>query len=192
MILPIRRFGDAVLRKDAADIEADTPELQTLIDNMIETMHNAEGVGIAAPQVGEAIRLFVVDVHHLEEEYEKEHKTPFPDKWKAPIAFINPEILAESEDEIEFEEGCLSIPEIREMVVRPRAITIRFLDRHFQAQTWEVDKIMARVIQHEFDHIEGVLFIDHISAFKRRMLRRKLQEITKGTLIPSYPMAPVA
>ena len=189
MILPIRRYGDPVLRKEAQEITSNTPELQTLIDNMFETMKNADGVGLAAPQIGESIRLFVVDVRHYEEDYQEKTGEPFPDAWKECMVFINPEIIAESDEESEFEEGCLSVPNIHEMVTRPSKISLQYLDRHFTPQKMEVDKLMARVIQHEHDHLDGILFLDHMSAFKRRMLQRKLRDIQRGVLETKYPMA---
>ncbi|HRK73355.1 MAG TPA: peptide deformylase [Rhodothermales bacterium] len=189
MILPIRRYGDPVLRKEAQEITSNTPELQTLIDNMFETMKNADGVGLAAPQIGESIRLFVVDVRHYEEDYQEKTGEPFPDAWKECMVFINPEIIAESDEESEFEEGCLSVPDIHEMVTRPSKISLQYLDRHFTPQKMEVDKLMARVIQHEHDHLDGILFLDHMSAFKRRMLQRKLRDIQRGVLETKYPMA---
>ncbi|MBL7977105.1 MAG: peptide deformylase [Bacteroidetes Order II. Incertae sedis bacterium] len=189
MILPIRRYGDPVLRKEAQAITSNTPELQTLIDNMFETMKNADGVGLAAPQIGESIRLFVVDVRHYEEDYQEKTGEPFPDAWKECMVFINPEIIAESDEESEYEEGCLSVPDIHEMVTRPSKISLQYLDRNFAPQTMEVDKLVARVIQHEHDHLEGILFLDHMSAFKRRMLQRKLRDIQRGVLETKYPMA---
>ena len=181
MILPIRVYGDGVLREVTEDVKANSQELQELIDNMIETMHAAEGIGLAAPQVGRRERIFVVDV------------TPtFDDPaeleafWRQPMVFINPEITWESDDEEEFEEGCLSIPDIREVVVRPKQIRMSYLDRKFQPQEIEADDILARVLQHEFDHLEGVLFIDHISPFRRRLLRRRLREIARGEVEAEY------
>lgn len=188
MILPIYPYGNPVLRAECEDITGDTPELQQLIEDMIETMHGASGIGLAAPQIGKNLHLFVVDISHLEEDYEKDEGQPFPELWKNPIVFINPEITDESETLSDFEEGCLSIPDIREVVTRPTEVQIRFLDRHFKTHDWRVDRLLARVIQHEYDHIEGILFVDHLSAFKRRMLRRKLQEIARGNIETDYKM----
>ena len=181
MILPIRVYGDGILREATEDVTTNSDELQELIDNMIETMRAAEGIGLAAPQVGRRERVFVVDI------------TPtFDDPQEAlmvgpqPMVFINPEIIWESEEESEFEEGCLSIPDIREIVVRPKRISIAYLDRDFHPQEIEAGEILARVLQHEYDHLEGVLFIDHISPFKRRLLRRRLREIAKGEVEAEY------
>lgn len=189
MILPIRRYGDPVLRQETQPIMKNTPKLQQLIDDMIETMHQADGIGLAAPQIGESIRLFVADVSHFEETFEEETGEPFPENWRTPIAFINPEIIDESDDEVDFEEGCLSVPDIREMITRPAGIRVKFLDRNFDVHEWDVSRIMARVFQHEFDHIEGVLFLDHLSSFKRRMLQRKLRDIQRGEIETPYLMA---
>jgi len=189
MILPIIRYGDPILRKEAQKITENTPELQTLIENMFETMKNAEGVGLAAPQIGQSIRLFVVDIRHYEEDYQEKTGEPFPEDWKSVMVFINPDIVEEGEEESDYEEGCLSVPDIHEMVTRPSKIKLRYLDRHFVQQEMTVDKLLARVIQHEYDHLEGVLFLDHLSAFKRRMLQRKLRDIQRGLLETKYPMA---
>jgi peptide deformylase len=186
MILPIRVYGDPALRVQADDVTEDAPELQQLIDDMIETMHGAAGIGLAAPQVGRTERLFVVDLSPLMDEMTPEERAALPPQ---PMVLINPEIVAESEDETEFEEGCLSIPDVREIVVRPERIRIEYLDRHFEPQTLEVEALLARVIQHEYDHLEGVLFVDHISAFRRRLLRRRLREMAKGKVDADYPLA---
>lgn len=188
MILPIYPLGHPILRQEANKIDNDSPELQALIDDMIETMHSASGIGIAAPQVGQSLRLFVADLSHLEEDYEKDNNEPFPDRWKAPLVFINPEITEASKQVCDFEEGCLSIPDVREIVARPASVRIKFQDRQFNAHDWEADRILARVIQHEYDHIEGVLFIDHLSSFKRRMLKRKLQDVQRGKIETEYKM----
>ena len=181
MILPIRVYGDGVLRDVTEDVKANSPELQELIDNMIETMHAAEGIGLAAPQVGRRERLFVVDVTPTFDD-----PVELEGFWPQPMVFINPEITWESDEEGEFEEGCLSIPDIREVVVRPTSIRIAYLDREFRPQEIEAEEILARVLQHEYDHLEGVLFIDHISPFKRRLLRRRLREMARGEVEADY------
>lgn len=186
MILPIRVYGDPALRVQTEDVTEDSPELQQLIDDMIETMRGAAGIGLAAPQVGRTERLFIVDLSPLLDEMTPEERAALPPQ---PMVFINPDIVWESEADVEFEEGCLSIPDIREIVTRPEQIRIEYLDRHFEPQALDVDALLARVIQHEFDHLEGVLFVDHISAFRRRLLRRRLRDMTKGNVEADYPLA---
>lgn len=187
MILPIRIYGDPILRGETETISADSPELQELIDDMIETMRGAEGVGLAAPQVGRSERVFVADITNMLEP--EDDRSDLPEQ---PMVFINPEITWEGEGESEFEEGCLSIPDIREEVIRPESIRVGYLDRHFNEQELHVDDILARVIQHELDHLHGVLFIDHISPFRRRLLRRRLRDITKGEVEADYVLHPPA
>jgi peptide deformylase len=178
MIYPIVVFGDPVLRKAAEPITAEYPELKKLITDMFETMYNAHGVGLAAPQIGKAIRLFIVDGSPMDEKDLADFKK----------VFINPEILDESEDEWKFEEGCLSIPGIREGVERPEKITLRYQDEHFNTHQEEFDGLKARIIQHEYDHIEGILFTDHLSAFKKSLLRGRLNAMSKGDVDASYPV----
>ncbi|MDA0379450.1 MAG: peptide deformylase [Bacteroidetes bacterium] len=184
MVLPIYLLGTDELRVETSDVKEDSAELQKLIDDMIETMHAAKGIGLAAPQVGRLERLFVVDVSPMEEDFE-ESGVPMPDQ---PMVFINADIVAESEEDSEFEEGCLSIPDVHEVVERPEALRIRYLDREFNQREEEYDGILARVIQHEYDHVDGVLFIDHLTAFKRRLLKRRLQDIREGRADASYPV----
>lgn len=178
MILPIYVYGAPILTQRTIEVTENTPELQQLIDDMIETMHGASGIGLAAPQVGRSERLFVVDLSPMEEEGAE----------SAPMVFINPEIYEESEEDEEYEEGCLSIPDIREYVIRPEGIRLRYLDRHLKKHDIVADGMLARVIQHEFDHLDGVLFLDHISAFKRRLLKRRLKDMTKGKVEADYPL----
>ena len=180
MILPIYVYGAPILTAGTDEVEADSPELQTLIDNMFQTMHGAAGIGLAAPQVGRRERLFVVDLSPIEDEQD-----PIA---MQPLVFINPVILEESVDEGEFEEGCLSIPDIREYVYRPQAIRVQYLDRNFNKLEMEVEGMLARVIQHEYDHLEGILFLDYLTAFKRRLLRRKLKDIERGRVDVDYPL----
>jgi peptide deformylase len=184
MILPIYAYGTEALREETEPVQENSEELQELIDNMIETMHAAAGIGLAAPQVGRTERLFVVDATPMAEEIEAEGETLPPQ----PMVFINPEITWESEGEVDFEEGCLSIPEVREVVTRPERIQIAYRDREFRKQEREVGSVLARVIQHEFDHLEGVLFVDHLSAFRKRLLKRSLREIARGDLDADYLM----
>jgi peptide deformylase len=178
MILPILAFGDPILRKTGQPVPPDYKGLHELVANMWETMYNAHGVGLAAPQVGKSINLFVVDTAVFAED-------------KFPVlkqVFINAEMLAEWGTEWEYEEGCLSIPHIRENVSRPSNIRIRFQDETFKWHEQEFDAISARVIQHEYDHCKGVLFIDHLSEFKRRLLKNKLVNISKGAVKTEYKM----
>ena len=183
MILPIRLYGDPVLRRGTADVPGDSANVQQLIDNMIDTMQGASGIGLAAPQVGRTERIFVADLAAAEAQSED-----VSGKASEPMAFINPEILWESEEESEFEEGCLSIPDLCETVKRPGRIQVTYLDRHFRPQELEVAGLSARVIQHEVDHLEGIFFVDRISAFRRRLLRRKLREIANGKAEADYSL----
>lgn len=185
MVLPIYVYGTEALRQETEPIEENTEALQTLVDNMIETMYAASGIGLAAPQVGRSERLFVVDVSAMAEEMEEDGEVLPPQ----PMVFINPEIVWESEATCDFEEGCLSIPDVREMVTRPETIAIRYRDRHFEEQELEVGSVLARVIQHEYDHLDGVLFTDHLSAFRQRLLRRTLKRMARGEVEADYPLA---
>jgi peptide deformylase len=180
MIYPIVIYGDPILKAQAKEIDKSYPGLEKLIADMYDTMHNANGIGIAAPQIGKDIRLFVVDASPIGEEEGKEDLKEFK------RVFINAEILEESDDEWKFEEGCLSIPGIREMVERPEKILLRYRDEKFQLHEEEFDGIAARIIQHEYDHIEGILFIEHISAFKRSLLKGRLNSLTKGDFDVNY------
>ena len=184
MILPIYAYGTDALRANTEPVEENTEALQTLIDNMIETMHAAPGVGLAAPQVGRTERLFVVDATPNAEEIEHDGETLPPQ----PMVFINPEIAWESDTEVDFEEGCLSIPDVQQAVTRPERIHIEYLDRDFKRRELEVGSVLARIIQHEFDHIEGILFTDHLSAFRKRLLKRTLREMAEGEVEADYPM----
>ena len=184
MVLPIRLFGDPALREPAHPVTCMDDNLEALIADMIETMHNANGIGLAAPQVGRFERVFVVDISPLFESMSDDEVAEMPDQ---PMVCINPEIIAESDEEEEFEEGCLSIPDILEDVVRPSIVRIKYLDSSFVPRQLEVGAMLARVIQHEYDHLEGVLFLDRISAFRRQMLKRKLREIARGETAAEYP-----
>ena len=187
MILPIVAYGDAVLKRKAKDIASDYPNLSELIGNMYETMYNAFGVGLAAPQIGLPIRLFIVDTSPFAEdetisESELEQLRDFKQ------TFINAEIIEEEGDEWVFNEGCLSIPNIREDVFRKPEITIKYLDEDFNQHIKTFDGLIARVIQHEYDHIEGILFTDKISSFKKRLIKTKLTNISKGKIEVDYKM----
>ncbi len=189
MILPIVVYGDPVLRKIAEPIDANYPDLEKLIVNMFETMYHADGVGIAAPQVGKAIRLFLVDTEPAGDDDEDNDEFTAEEKKKLKAfkrVFINAKMLSESGDEWAFKEGCLSIPYIRENVNRQSEIEIEYYDQHFKKHTEKFDGMIARVIQHEYDHIEGKLFTDKISPLKRKMLAGKLTDISKGKVDPDY------
>lgn len=181
MILSITAYGDPVLKKRGADITPDYPGLEDLIKNMFATMYNAEGVGLAAPQVGRSIRLFVVDTVQVEDEKK-------PDFKGIKKAFINPEILSEEGEEWKYEEGCLSIPGIRGDVYRQPKIRIRYQNEQFGWQEEEYDAMNARVIQHEYDHIEGILFTDKLHPLKKKMVLSKLQKIARGDVKAHYKM----
>lgn len=183
MILPIIAYGTHVLRRQADPIAAEYPELEKLIANMWETMYNAHGVGLAAPQIGLSIRLFVVDSVQLEDDEEREMEQTGIKK-----VFINAQILHEDGEPWLYEEGCLSIPDIRAEVSRPDLVRIRYFDENFQEHTEEFDGLNGRIIQHEYDHIEGKLFTDRISPLKRRLLKNRLEDITKGKVDVRYKM----
>lgn len=187
MILPIVGYGDPVLRKKAEDISKDDPRLKQIITDMYETMYNAYGVGLAAPQVGLSIRLFVIDTKPFSEDEDltKEEQEQLAGFRKT---FINPVITKEEGEEWGFNEGCLSIPEVREDVYRHERITIEYYDEDFNKQTEVYDGLRARVIQHEYDHIEGILFTDRISSLKKRLIQKKLQNIMEGKTRPDYKM----
>lgn len=187
MILPIVAYGDPVLRKVAKEIDANYPELDKLISNMWETMNNAQGVGIAAPQIGKSIRLFVIDASPFgdDEELSEEDRNALKN---FKHVFINAKIVEESGDEWAFNEGCLSIPEVREDVFRQENITIEYQDENFQIQTKSLSGLAARVFQHEYDHIEGVLFTDKLSSLKKRLIKKKLENISKGKINADYRM----
>jgi peptide deformylase len=186
MILPIVAFGDPVLKKKAVDIKKDYPGLSQLIANMFETMKKAKGVGLAAPQVGVSIRLFIIDaapyVDDKEEEKDEEGLKTFRK------VFINAHILEEEGEKWKFNEGCLSIPAIREDVERKPELRIRYLDEKFVQHEETFDGVRARIIQHEYDHIDGILFTDRINPLRKRLLKRKLTDISKGIVEVSYKM----
>lgn len=179
MIYPIVMYGDPVLRTRAKDIEVGT-DLKQLIDDMYETMHNASGIGLAAPQIGKGIRLFVVDGTILEEE---------PGMADFKKAFINPQIIDETGTPWEYEEGCLSIPNIREKVARKEKLRIRYYNEEWQQVEETYDAMKARIIQHEYDHLEGKMFVDYLPALKKRLLKGKLADISKGKVDTDYRIA---
>ncbi|SHJ26857.1 peptide deformylase [Pseudozobellia thermophila] len=187
MILPIVAYGDPVLRKMCKDIPQDYPKLKELLNNMWETMYNASGVGLAAPQVGLPIRIFVVDTTPFanDEDLSAEEKERLNGFKKV---FINAHVQEETGDEWPFNEGCLSIPDIREDVKRKETLTLTYFDEDFKEHTETYDGLLARVIQHEYDHIEGILFTDKLSALKKRMLKGRLNNISKGKVSVEYRM----
>lgn len=187
MILPIVGYGDPVLRKVGEAITAEYPNLTATIANMYDTMYNACGVGLAAPQVGLAIRLFIVDTEPFSdsEDLTKEEASQLKGFKKT---FINAKILKEEGEEWAFNEGCLSIPDVREDVYRKEKITIEYVDENFEKKIEVYDGLIARVIQHEYDHIEGILFTDKISMLKKTLIKKKLQNIMEGKSRPDYRM----
>lgn len=190
MILPIVVYGDPVLRKVGEEIDENYEGLTNLIKNMFDTMYNANGVGLAAPQVGKAIRLFIIDTQPFSESDDDEDDEFTPEQKKQLKAFkkvfINARILKEEGAEWKFNEGCLSIPKIREDVNRLPNIEIEYYDENFKKHKEKYDGVIARVIQHEYDHIEGKLFTDIISPFKRKMISGKLNDIAKGKITADY------
>jgi peptide deformylase len=187
MIIPIYGYGEPVLRKVAATIAPDYPNLNDIISNMYDTMYNAYGVGLAAPQVGMPIRLFLIDTTPFSDDKDlsKEEQEQLKNFKKT---FINAKILKEEGDEWGFNEGCLSIPDVREDVYRKERITIEYCEEDFVMKTEVYDGLIARVIQHEYDHIEGILFTDRISSLKKTLIKKKLQNIMDGKAFPDYRM----
>ncbi len=189
MILPIVAYGHPVLRKVAEDITPDYPNLAKFIDDMWETMYGSNGVGLAAPQVNKAIRLFVVDSTQIFDNMDDEDKKRnYPDAPGVKKVFINAHIKELTGDEWSYNEGCLSIPRIREDIYREETVTLEYVDENFQPHTETFRGITARVILHEYDHIDGKLFIDHISPFKRKLIKGKLDDISKGKINVDYKM----
>lgn len=180
-VLPIVTYNDPILKQKTDPVSEDSKELQLLIDDMFETMYQASGVGLAAPQIGKSIQIFVMDADAITEEMEDEADA-------GPITLINPEIIKEDDEKVRLEEGCLSIPEVRDEVTRPKSITVKYRDRDFNEQTLDASGWVARVIQHEYDHLQGVLFLDYLSAFKRRLHKSTLKKIDKGKLETDYPL----
>jgi peptide deformylase len=192
MILPIVAYGDPVLRKKAVDITKDYPGLSQLIANMFDTMNNSKGVGIAAPQVGVSIRLFIIDtapyVSDDDEDDEENDEDEKEELRNFKKIFINAQILKEEGEKWKFNEGCLSIPTIREDVERQPELRIRYLDENFVEHEEFYKGLRARIIQHEYDHIDGILFTDKINPLRKRLLKRKLSDISKGLVEVSYKM----
>jgi peptide deformylase len=187
MILPIVAYGDPVLRKVSKEIDQEYRDLKQLIEHMWETMYGSHGVGLAAPQIGKAIRLFVIDAAPFAEDEDLSQEEQNQLK-AAKMVFINAKIIEESGVEWSFNEGCLSIPDVREEVMRKSTITVEYQDENFVKKTEVFDGVLARVIQHEYDHIEGILFTDKLSPLKKRMLKGKLSNISKGKIQVDYKM----
>jgi peptide deformylase len=180
MVLPILAYGHPTLRRISEDIEKDYPGLDELVEDMFDTMYLTSGVGLAAPQVGKSIRLFIVDASPFAEEV--------PEAKEFKRVFINAQIVEEKGEEWSFNEGCLSLPDIREDVIRKPGIRIQYYDENFEYHDDKFSKVMARIIQHEYDHLEGVLFVDRISNIRKMLLKRKLSDISKGNIDVDYKM----
>ncbi|GFR74516.1 peptide deformylase [Elysia marginata] len=187
MILPIYAYGNPILRVKAKDVDPDEGFLKGLVSDMFETMKHANGVGLAAPQIGKSLRIFVVDASPFsQDESYSERERDFLYTFKR--TFINPRIIEETGDEWNYEEGCLSIPNIREDISRQELIKLNYRDEIGNSKTEVFKGIVARIIQHEYDHLEGILFTDKISAFKRRVLKKKLENIQKGNIDNDFEM----
>ena len=187
MILPIIAYGDPVLRKLGKSIDKEYPALESLLENMFETMYGAKGIGLAAPQIGLPIRIFIVDATPFKDDEELElEERNFLSTFKQ--VFINAQIIDETGDEWVFNEGCLSIPDVREDVFRNETVKIEYLDEKFEKHTKEFSGIAARIIQHEYDHIQGILFTDKLSSLKKRLIKGKLANISKGKIRIDYRM----
>ena len=188
MTLPIVAYGAPVLRKVCSDITPDYPNLDSLIEDMWETMYTSNGVGLAAPQVNRDIRLFVVDSSQVFKNQDEEDKGKYADEPGIKQVFINAHIKQLDGDDWTYNEGCLSIPKIREDVIRPEEVMIEYVDENFQPKTEKFVGLTARIVQHEYDHIEGKLFIDYLKPLRKKMLRGKLNDISKGKLKMDYKM----
>lgn len=187
MILPIVAYGNPILRKPAAPITADYPGLKALIDDMWETMYASSGVGLAGPQVNKPIRLFVIDSAQIFANMEEDDER-YPDEPGIKKVFINAELIDLTGEEWVYNEGCLSIPKIREDIQRPELITLKYVDENFVPHTETFTGLTARIIQHEYDHIDGKLFIDYLKPLKKKLLQGKLNDISKGKIKVDYKM----
>lgn len=188
MILPIVAYGHPVLRKECEDIDTDYPELKKLITDMWETMYNSNGVGLAAPQINRGIRLFVVDTEQIVENFDAEDKKLYPDEKPVKQVFINAHRIDAYGEPWAYNEGCLSIPRIREDVIRPQTLHLRYLDENFQEKETIFSGVTARVVMHEYDHIDGKLFIDYLPSLKKRLIKKKLSDISNGKVKVDYRM----
>ncbi|HSZ85861.1 MAG TPA: peptide deformylase [Puia sp.] len=188
MILPIVAYGSPILRTVCKDIDADYPDLSVLIENMWETMYNSSGVGLAAPQVNKNVRLFVIDSTQIFTNLDEDDKGKYPDAPGIKQVFINAHVQKLNGEKWSYNEGCLSIPKIREDIWRNEEVTIEYVDENFEPHTKTFNGITARVILHEYDHIEGKLFIDYLQPLKRKLLKSKLDDISKGKVSVDYKM----
>jgi len=188
MILPIVAYGSPVLRKVCDDISPEYPDLDKLIADMWETMYNSNGVGLAAPQINVPIRLFIIDSEQIFENQDEDEKGEYPDEPGFRGVFINARVIGLNGKEWAYNEGCLSIPKIREDIMRNEELTIEFEDENFTLHTKTFNGITARVILHEYDHIEGKLFIDYLKPLKRKLMKRKLDDISRGKIKVDYRM----
>ena len=189
MVLPIVAYGSPILRRVCNDISPEYPQLDKLIEDMWDTMYNSKGVGLAAPQVNKDIRLFVIDSVQIIESFDEEEKKDYPGDDGYKGVFINARILSINGEDWPYNEGCLSIPKIREDILRQEKVTLDFLDENFQPHRKTFTGITARVILHEYDHIEGKLFIDYLKPLKRKLLKGKLDDISRGKVQVDYKMA---
>ncbi len=189
MILPIVAYGNPVLRKVGKEITPDYPNLSKLIEDMWETMYNSRGVGLAAPQINRDIRLFVMDSVQIIENLEEDEKDDYPGDEGYKGVFINAKINSVGGEEWAYNEGCLSIPKIREDILRKEVVDITFLDEQFEEHTKRFSGVTARVILHEYDHVDGKLFIDYLKPLKKSLLKRKLADISKGKVSVDYRMS---
>lgn len=188
MVLPVFAYGQAILRKVCSEIDASYPELPKLLADMWETMYHTNGVGLAAPQIGKPIRIFVVDTEQIVENFDEEDKQDYPNEKPIKQVFINAEKVEETGEPWAYNEGCLSIPKVREDVSRPEHVRLRWLNEAFEPQEGSFDGITARVILHEYDHIDGKLFIDYLPPLKKRLLKKKLDDISSGRVKVDYRM----
>lgn len=188
MILPIVAYGNPVLRKVCDDITPAYPDLEKLLADMWDTLYNSNGVGLAAPQINRPIRLFIIDTAQIVDDFNDEDKRKYPGEVPLKQIFINAHVVEESGDMWNYNEGCLSIPKVREDVARTRKVRLTYLDENFEPQEKEFFGIAARVIQHEYDHIEGKLFIDYLTQLKKRLIKKRLDDVTAGRVRTDYRM----
>lgn len=188
MILPVVAYGHPVLRKVAIDIDQQYPDLDKLLNDMWETLYHTNGVGLAAPQINKAIRIFIVDTEQIVDGFDAEDKLDYPNEVPIKRIFINAQKVDDTGDLWAYNEGCLSIPKVREDIKRTQNVTISYLDENFEPHTDTFSGITGRVIQHEYDHIDGKLFIDYIAPLKRRLIKKKLEDISAGKVRVDYRM----
>ena len=188
MILPVVAYGSPILRKVCDEINAGYPGLDKLLDDMWDTLYNSNGVGLAAPQINKPVRLFIIDTMQVVEDFNDEDKRKYPNEKPIKQVFINAQKIEETGELWPYNEGCLSIPKVREDIHRTRLVRVKYLDENFIAHEGEFHGITARVIQHEYDHIEGKLFIDYLSQLKKRLIKKKLEDISAGKVKTDYRM----